>query len=109
MIAIDDLLDSDALLASTNGDRYTVFVGAANEENFLALKTKVADVNVGRYVYSCEVTDMNRAVGVRKGRGHEGAFKFLLFHWVIVLLLVSDWGSQTWLRTLTYCFWYCKP
>ena len=70
MIAIDNLLYSDAFLAGTDGDGYTVFVGAANEENILALETKVADVNVGRNINSCEVTDMNRAVGVRQGRGH---------------------------------------
>ena len=70
MIAIDDLLYSDAFLAGTDSDGYTVFVGAANEENFLALETKVTDVDVGRNIYSCKVTDMNRSVGVRQGRGH---------------------------------------
>ena len=70
VIAIDDLLYGDAFLAGTDGDGYTMFVGAANEENFFALETKVADVDVGRNIYSCKVTDMNRSVGVRQGRGH---------------------------------------
>ena len=70
VVTIDNLLYGDAFLACTDGDRYAVFVGTTDKQNILTFEAKVADVDVSRYIYTCEVTDMDGAVGVWQGRGH---------------------------------------
>ena len=75
VVAIDDLLGRDALLAGLDGDGHAVFVGAADRDDVAALQAQVARIDVRRYVDSRQVADMYGAVGVGKCRSNEIAFE----------------------------------
>ena len=64
MVTVDDVLWRDAFFAGLDGDRHTVFVAAANEHNFLSLCTQVAHIDVGGYIYTGKMADMDGAVGI---------------------------------------------
>ena len=77
MIAVHHVLRGDAFLLGADGDGHSVFVGAADEDYIFLFQSQVADINVGRNINACQVSDMNRAVGIRQCRGHGGTFEFL--------------------------------
>jgi hypothetical protein len=57
---------SDAFLLGTDSDRYSVFVGATNEEYVFLLQAEVAYIDVGRDINARQVTDVHRTVSIRK-------------------------------------------
>ena len=69
VIAIDDLLGSDALFACANSDGHTVFVATADVHHFLSFQTQITGVDVSRNVDTGEVTDMHRAICIRQCSG----------------------------------------
>ncbi len=70
MITVNDLLRSDALLAGTLGYGHTVLVATTHKHHIHALQAQVAHIDVGRHIHSCQVTDVDRAVGIGQCRGH---------------------------------------
>ena len=64
MVTVYYILRSNAFFLGTDGDRYTVFVGTSDEQDFFFLQTQVTHVNVSRDIYACQVTDVDGAVGV---------------------------------------------
>ena len=89
MIVVHHVLRGDAFLLGADGDGHSVFVGAADEDYIFLFQSQVADINVGRNINACQVSDMNRAVGIRQCRGHGGTFEFL-FHCVIMYLFCYE-------------------
>ena len=75
VVAIDDLLGRNALLAGLDGDGHTVFIGAADRNDVAPLQTKVARIDIRRYVNSRQVTDMDRTVGIGERRCNEITFE----------------------------------
>ena len=61
MIAVHHVLRGDAFLLGADGDGHSVFVGAADEDYIFLFQSQVADINVGRNINACQVSDMNRA------------------------------------------------
>lgn len=78
VIAVDDVLRRHALLFGANGDRHAVLIRAADEDDVLLLQAKIADINISRYVDTCQVAYMYAAVGIRKSRGDGSAFEFFI-------------------------------
>ena len=70
MVAVDDVLWRAAFLLGFDGNRHAVFVGTTNEQYLSAAHSQVADVGVGGDVDAGKVADVDRAVGVRQGRGY---------------------------------------
>ncbi len=79
MVAVYDILRSDALLAGLQGDGYSMLVAAAYHDGILAAQAQEAGIDVGGYIYSGEMADMNGTIGIGQSRGDEGAAEFL-FH-----------------------------
>jgi hypothetical protein len=75
VVAIYYLLSGDALFACANCDRYTVLVATAYEKDILAFEAKVADIDVGWYIHTCQVSDVYRTIGIRKGCGYKCSLK----------------------------------
>lgn len=87
MIAIDDLLDGDTLLAGTNRDGHAVLITSTDEDHILFLQSEIADIGVCRHIDACQMADMHAAIGVRQGRSHRSALE-ILFHihaWYFVI------------------------
>ena len=87
MIAIDDLLDGDTLLAGTDRDGHAVLITSTDEDHILFLQSKIADIGVCRHIDACQMADMHAAIGVRQGRSHRSALE-ILFHihaWYFVI------------------------
>ena len=89
MIAVHHVLRGDAFLLGADGDGHSVFVGAADEDYIFLFQSQVADINVGRNINACQVSDMNRAVSVGQCRRNGSAFEFL-FHCVIMYLFCYE-------------------
>ena len=79
VITVNHVLRSDTLLAGALCNRHTVLVTTADEEDILALEAKVTHIDVGRYIHTCQVTDVDRAVCIWQGRCHKSSFE-ILFH-----------------------------
>ena len=52
-----------------------MLIATANESHFFALHSEVTGINIGRYVNSGQVANVNRSVGIRQCRRNQGAFK----------------------------------
>ena len=65
MIAIDDLLDGDALLAGTDRNGHAVLITSTDEDHILFLQSKIADIGVCRHIDACQMADMHAAIDVR--------------------------------------------
>ncbi len=86
VVAVNDHLGGDALLAGLEGDGYAVFVGAAYVDHILPFQPQVAGVDVGRDVYAGQMADMDGAVGIGQGRSDQVSFKSGHDRFVTVLL-----------------------
>jgi len=75
MLFVDHILRSDALVPGFQRDGHPVFVGTADETNFLPLQAKIPGINIGGNVYAGQVPDVDRAVGIRQCGGDQGALK----------------------------------
>ncbi len=80
VVAVHDVLWSNALFAGLDGDRHTMLVTAADHNDFLAFEAQVTRIDVGGNIHACEVSDMHRSVGVGQGGGYESTVEFL-FHY----------------------------
>ena len=79
VVAVDDVLRRDALLAGLDGDGHAVLVAAADEHHLLALGAEVAHIDVGGHVDAGQVADVHRAVGVGQRRGDGVAAVLFVF------------------------------
>ena len=73
VIAIDDLLRGDALLAGANRDGNAVLIGATDEHHLAAFEAKIAHVNVGRNIDAGKMSDVYAAVGIGQSGGDKSA------------------------------------
>ena len=71
VIAIYHFLGGDALFACADSDRYTMLIATAYEKDILAFEAKVTDIDVGWYIHTCQVSDVYRTIGIRKGCGYK--------------------------------------
>ena len=79
VVAVNDLLRGDALLAGALGHGHAVLVAAAHKQHVLALQTQVAYIDVGRHIHASQVADVNWTVSIGQRRRHQRPRKFLLF------------------------------
>ena len=79
VVAIHNVLRSNAFLTGFDGDRHTMFVASADHDDVATLSTEIACIDVGRDVNTCEVADMDGSVSIRESRRYESAFE-ILFH-----------------------------
>ena len=75
VVAVDDLLGRNALLAGLDGDGHAVFVRSADRNHVAALQPQIAYVDIRRNIYTRQVTDMHGTVGVGKRRSDEVTFE----------------------------------
>ena len=64
VVAIDHILNGNAFLAGADSHWNTMFVGSANEENLLLLEAKIAHIDICWHIYTCQVSDMYRTIGI---------------------------------------------
>ena len=95
VVLVNDRLGSCSLLFCLDRDRDTVFIGASDEENILPLQSEVTGINIGRYVYSGQMPDVDRAICIGQSGGDQGSLKFA--HLLVDLFLCAD--SHSWGRT----------
>ena len=86
MVTVNDILGSNALLTSLDGDRDAMFVRTADEEDLFTAEAKIPGIDVGRDINAGEMTDVDRAVGVRESGSDESSFE--IFH--VSTVLESD-------------------
>ena len=79
MIAVNNLLHGDTLLAGTDSNRHAVLIASADEHYVAVVEAQVAHINIGRHIHSGKVTDVYTSIGVGKSRRHSSTGKFL-FH-----------------------------
>ena len=88
MIAVNDLLRGDTLLAGTLGHRHAMLITAAHEQHVLTLQAQVAHVDVGRHIYASQVANVDGTVSIRQRRRHQRPRKFLLIlHRILSIFL----------------------
>ena len=80
VVTIDYVLRGDAFLTGTDGNGHTVLIASADEHHVLLLQSQVAHINVGRYIDTGQVADMNTSVGVGQCRRYRKSLVILLFH-----------------------------
>ena len=70
VVAIYHVLRGATLLLGPDGHRHSMLVAAADEEHILTLEAKIAHVDVGWHIDTCQVSDVHRTVGVGQCTGH---------------------------------------
>ena len=78
MVAIHYILGGNALFLSLNGNGYTMLITTANEEYLLAFESEVASVDISRYIYASQVTNMHGTIGVGQGGSDKGSLKLFI-------------------------------
>ncbi len=86
MVAVANVLRCHAFFFSSDGDGYTVFVTASDEDNVIALQPKIAHVDVGRHINTGQMTDMHAAIGIRQCCRDKRALIILMLHKFDVVL-----------------------
>jgi len=71
MVLVHYILRSDVFLHRPDGNGYAVLVAAADKLHITSLRTLVAYVDIGRQIAACQVSYMNRSVGIRQCRGDQ--------------------------------------
>ena len=64
VVAVHYVLRGHSLFAGLDGYGHSVLVAAADKEHLVAAQTQVACVNVGGHIYSGQMADMHRTVGI---------------------------------------------
>src|ERR1044071_1806093 len=70
MILVDDGLRSGVLLQRLVGNSGSMFVAATHIHNVFADGPQVPNINIGRNICACQVTDVLRSVSIGQGRGN---------------------------------------
>ena len=78
VIAVYYILWGAAFLLGSYGYGYTVLIAATYQQHFFAAESQVAYIDVGGYIYTCQVTYVHRSVGIGQCCGDEGSFEFLV-------------------------------
>ena len=92
VVFVDDVLRRYALLPGLDGDRHAVLVRSAHRDHVLAPQAQVTGVDVGRDVNSRQVADVDRAVGVGKGRSDQITLEFFHVRYVTKSILLQSYG-----------------
>ncbi len=79
VVTVNDILRSDALFAGLDCDGDSVFIASADKKHLFATHSEEAGVDVGRDIYTGQMTYVDRSVGVGQSGGYERTFE-LLFH-----------------------------
>ena len=74
VVAVDDLLGRDPLLAGLDGDGHAVLVRSADRNHVAAPQPQIARVDVRRYVDARQMADMHGTVGIGQRRSDEITF-----------------------------------
>ena len=80
MIAVNNLLYCDALLAGTDCNRHTMLIRSSDEHNIFLLQSKIAHIDIGWYINTCQMTDMHTTVCVWQSGSYGSTFILFLFH-----------------------------
>ena len=80
VIAVYHILWRNPLFLCSYGDGYAMLVATTNKDNFLVFQSQIANINISRYIHSCQVSYVDATIGIRQGGRHGCAFELFLFH-----------------------------
>ena len=91
VVTIHNILRSDTLLAGFDGDGYTMLVATSDKHYVLALGTQVTHIDIGGDINTRQMSDVDRAIGIRQSRSNCITFVMLVFFAIFhsLLFLVS--------------------
>ncbi len=78
MVAVHYVLGRHTLVFGLYGDRHAVFVAASYKHHFLPFGAQVSHIDVGRHIYSGQVSYMHRPVCIGQCGGHQGPLEILV-------------------------------
>ena len=55
-----------------------MFIASADKKYVLAFGAQIANVDIGRNIYTGKVSDMDRPVGIRQSRGNGISFELMI-------------------------------
>ena len=76
VILVHYLLRSRMFFARTQGDGYAMLIRAAYKLYIITHQTQVTHINIGGKITTCDMADMEGAIGVGKGSGNKGRHKW---------------------------------
>ena len=85
VVTVYYILRGDSFFLCTNRDGYSVFVLTSDKSYIFFFQSQITHVDICRYIYTGQVTDMYRSVRIRQCRCDGGSLEFL-FHWYRVIL-----------------------
>ena len=78
MILIDNILGSYTLLTRLDGDGHTVLVATTNRDDISTALTQITNIDIRGHIYTRQMADMHRAIGIRKCRCYQITLKLFL-------------------------------
>src|SRR5690606_7362365 len=78
MVTVYDLLGANTLLHGPYGDGHAMLIASADELYIFLSRPLVTYVNIRRKITACEVSDMYRTIGIRKGCRHQNPVEILI-------------------------------
>ena len=92
IVLVHHLLRGDALAAGLDGDGHAVLVRSADEDHVASFLTEVAHIDIGRNIDSRQVSQVDRAVGIRQS-GRYGV-SFGCIHGIISLFFRFSFSAS---------------
>ena len=80
MVSVHHLLCGDALLLSTDGNRYAVLVRATDEYHLSVLQSQETGIDVSWDIHSSQVTYVYSAISIRQGGSNSCSLVILYCH-----------------------------
>jgi len=78
VIFIHHLLRCNSFFFCFDGDGYAMFIASADKKYILAFGAQIANIDIGRNIYTGKVSDMNRPISIRQGRGNGISFELMI-------------------------------
>ena len=78
MILIYNILGSYTLLTRLDGDGHTVLVATTNRDDISTALTQITNIDIRGHIYTRQMADMHRTIGIRKCRCYQITLKLFL-------------------------------
>ena len=84
MIAVHDILRGASLLLRLDRDRHTMLIRATHIQHILTSHSQISHIDVRRDIYTGEMSDMHRTIGIRQRTGYQSSVE-ILTHYILYL------------------------
>ena len=93
MVTVNNILRANPFLAGFDGDWHAMLIRTADKYHLFAFEAQVANIDIGRNIYTGKVSDVHWTIGVGQGRSYSCTFESH-FNAFVLLNMLFFFGLQ---------------